>query len=279
MSEIRLFMCCHKPFDTVPDLFEPIQCGSALKPKLEGVLHDDAGENISDRNMEYCELTAHYYVWKNIRADYYGFCHYRRFFGMDNKKRAPYIAKGALSYKEKSILVSGEELRALVESYDIIAPRSEDMGLTVREHYCTSRYHYAEDLELFLKLLDEKAPQLTEAANRYMAQRRQFFCNMFIMDRAHFAEYCTILFGILEEFDKSKQLHGDFQSDRTDGYLGELFTGIYITSCIGSGARVKQLPRIDAECSFMKLLGCALLPPESRRRFVVKALAKRLGGK
>ena len=279
MSEIRLFMCCHKPYDTVPALFEPIQCGSALKPKLEGVIHDDSGENISDRNREYCELTAHYYAWKNVSADHYGFCHYRRFFGLENITRAPYITKGALSSADMERLTADEDaLRALIGSHDIIAPRDEDMGLTVREHYCTSRYHYAEDLELFLKLLGENAPQLTRSAERYMAQRRQFFCNMFIMDRAHFNEYCTILFGILEEFDKGKQLHGDFQSDRTDGYLGEIFTGIYITHCIDNGARVKLLPRIDTECSMKKRLAYALLPPESRRRFVAKAMAKRLGG-
>lgn len=279
MSEIRLFMCCHKPYDTVPDGFQSIQCGSVLKQKLAGVLYDDEGDNISAKNREYCELTAHYYVWKNIQADYYGFCHYRRFFGKDNKNKAPYVAKGLLSYSGRSLLAQGEELYQLIKSHDIIAPRSEDMGIPVREHYCTSRYHYSEDLELFLALLYKKFPQVINTAERYLSQHRQFFCNMFIMDRTHFHEYCAMLFDVLEEFDTKKQLHGDFQSDRTDGYLGELFTGIYITSCMEKGSRVKLLPRIDTECSRLKRIGCALLPPESRRRFAAKALAKKLGGK
>ena len=79
MSEIKIFMCCHKGFEIVPPLCGPIQCGSAINPKIDNVLYDDSGENISLKNREYCELTAHYFAWKNIVADYYGFCHYRRF--------------------------------------------------------------------------------------------------------------------------------------------------------------------------------------------------------
>ena len=48
------------------------------------MLHDDEGENISDKNPMYCELTAQYWAWKNLDADYYGFCHYRRYFNFSD---------------------------------------------------------------------------------------------------------------------------------------------------------------------------------------------------
>ena len=44
------------------------------------MLHDDEGDNISNKNKTYCELTAQYWAWKNMEADYYGFFHYRRYF-------------------------------------------------------------------------------------------------------------------------------------------------------------------------------------------------------
>ena len=64
--DIKIFMCCHKDFDTVPPLCTPIQCGSAINSPVDGALPDNIGDNISEKNPEYCELTAHYYAWKNV---------------------------------------------------------------------------------------------------------------------------------------------------------------------------------------------------------------------
>ena len=279
MSEIKIFMCCHKGFEIVPPLCEPIQCGSALNPKIDNVLHDDLGENISLKNREYCELTAHYFAWKNIAADYYGFCHYRRFLCLKQVKR-PYYAKGKLSENDKKIFFENEQCwRKLVERYEIIAPQSENMGVTAREHYCTSKYHYSEDMDLFVEVLNKKYPQFECIAEQYLSQNNQYFCNMFVMDKAHFFGYCEVLFDVLSEFDIRKKLHGEFQSDRTDGYLGEIFTGIYIAYCRENGAKIKELPRLDIGCSVKKIIGYTLLPPESKRRFLAKRIAKKIGGK
>lgn len=273
MKDIRIFMCCHKQYETIPPLCKPIQCGTALNPAISGILHDNDGINISKKNREYCELTAHYFAWKNVETDYYGFCHYRRFFGTENAARRPYAALKNVSDKQ---LLSESELRSLCDEYDILVPIAENMGLTVKEHYNTSKYHYPEDLSLFLEILNGKAPQLQSAADSYLKQNRQYFCNMFIMNKNRFSEYCEILFSALEEFDQKKQLHGDFQSDRTDGYLGEIFTGIYITYHHDNGTKIKELPRLDAGCSVKKRINCALLPSESKRRFFIKRIVKKL---
>lgn len=276
MNDIRIFMCCHKGCSVIPPLCEPIQCGAALSAADFGTLRDDEGENISDRNREYCELTAHYYAWKNVTADYYGFCHYRRFFCADESAGRPYLVRGGL--RDAALLGSEEFWRSVIARHDIIAPRSEDMGMTAREHYCTSKHHFAQDLDLFLEALSRRAPQLYDAAQRYLSQNRQYFCNMFIMRRERFFEYCGILFDVLEEFDGRKVRHGDFQSDRTDGYLGEIFTGAFISYCRENGASVKELPRLDVGCGAGKRLAYYAFPPESGRRFAVKKLVKRARG-
>ncbi len=65
----------------------PIEVGADLRKKhIEEILQDNQGENISSKNKMYCELTAQYWAWKNLDADYYGFFHYRRYLNFSDKR-------------------------------------------------------------------------------------------------------------------------------------------------------------------------------------------------
>lgn len=271
-----LLLCCHNRFDIVPEGFTPIQCGSALNPPVSEAEKDDVGDNISQKNPSYCELTAHYFAWKNIDAEYYGFCHYRRFFVFNDRIKKPYIVCGTVSENDITLLGNRQKLEQIFQNHDMIVTRSENMGLTVSRHYCTSKYHYREDLEQFIRILEVQFPDYKIAAERYLSQCSQHFCNMFVMKKADFHEYCSVLFSVLAEFDKVKRVHGDFQSDRTDGYLGEIFTGIFIARKREQGLRIKELPRMDVGCTAKKRVLYYLLPPESRARFIVKRWIKKL---
>lgn len=275
-SPIRIFMCCHKGFSIVPPLAEPIQGGRAINAPLEGMSGDDGKlGSISEKNKEYCELTVQYYAWKNIDANAYGFCHYRRFFCFDSSVKTPYIAVRKLNKtQQKRLLGSEKSISELLMKYDVCAPRSENMGVSVYEHYRLSKFHYIEDLDLLIKIIDEKAPQLSGAASEYLSQPRHYFCNMFIMKKEYFFGYCELLFDILEEFDARKVRHGDFQSDRADGYLAERFLGIYLTYIRKNGAKIFETARIDIDSSAAKMLAFTFFPPESRRRFFIKKLLK-----
>ncbi|WP_425475514.1 DUF4422 domain-containing protein [Mesorhizobium quangtriensis] len=59
----------------------PIHVGRALaSSNLPDMIGDDTGDNISARNPCYCELTAHYWAWKNDHdSSFIGLMHYRRF--------------------------------------------------------------------------------------------------------------------------------------------------------------------------------------------------------
>ena len=95
MSDIALYVCCHRESE-IPKhpLLRPIQVGAALAEQhFPGFLYDDDGENISERNRAYCELTAQYWAWKNSHAEYCGFFHYRRFLYPDTEARRPYLIK------------------------------------------------------------------------------------------------------------------------------------------------------------------------------------------
>ena len=74
---IKILISCHKEAPhPQSDVFLPVQVGAAnAARRFEGMQPDDEGENISDRNFTFCELTAQYWAWKNLDADYYGLCH------------------------------------------------------------------------------------------------------------------------------------------------------------------------------------------------------------
>lgn len=272
---VKIFMCCHKGFDVVPPLCIPVQGGAALNPPLPGAIPDlGAGGGISEKNPQYCELTVQYYAWKNEQADYYGFCHYRRFFCFDRSVKKAYLALGSLSKDKSRYLGNADETAKLIEGYGVTVPRAENMGVSAWEYYCASDNHFKEDISLFTEILGERLPELSDAAREYLSGTRQYFCNMFIMRKELFYDYCGKLFPLLEEFDRRKTLHGSFQADRTDGYLGERFLGIYLAWLSGR-EKVLELPRIDTGCGFKKRLGCILLPPESKARFAVRSLVKR----
>lgn len=260
----------------IPPMCIPIQCGAERKPCVRGAIPDNVGDHISEKNQEYCELTAQYYAWKNEVCDYYGFCHYRRFFCFEDKGKKPYLVFGTLKEKQKKLFGKEAIITELCQTYEIILPRAVDMGLSVAEYYRTSEFHHAEDFDLFLAILREKYPKLANSAEMYLSQKKQYFCNMFLMDRPHFQEYCTYLFGILEEFDRRKIRHGSFQEDRTDGYLGERFVGIYVEYVRKKGAKIKEVARIDTDCTLKRRVGYFLFPPESKRRFLVKKVMKKL---
>ena len=78
--KIRIYVMTHKKFEMPQSpLFRPLHVGRACGEDL-GYPGDDTGENISDKNCYYSELTGLYWVWKNCHdVDYVGTCHYRRY--------------------------------------------------------------------------------------------------------------------------------------------------------------------------------------------------------
>ena len=71
-------MAYHKKSDIVKtDIITPIHVGrKGAKNNLdyewlvENMIGDDTGENISLKNPHFCELTALYWAWKNLKVDY-----------------------------------------------------------------------------------------------------------------------------------------------------------------------------------------------------------------
>ncbi len=265
---IKIFMCTHKAVDFVPPLCVPVLGGAVNRNAIPNTIAD-TGRNgdISCKNSEYCELSVQYYAYKNEECDFYGLCHYRRFFGKESLKGA-YITVGKPKMKH---IATESEIKAILSDYAVILPRTENVGLTTYEKYLSSRHQFKEDLDLFLEIVCKKAPFLSSLVGEYMQSYEQYFCNMLIMRRDIFMEYSALLFSILEEFDLKKTRHGYFEADRTNGYLGERFLGIYALYLKSQGVKIYHLPRVDAYSTLKKRLTNRLLPPQSRLRLKLNA--------
>lgn len=98
----EIYIATHKPFQ-FPEKQEyiPIQVGKVNSDIDLKITSDDTGENISELNESFCELTALYWMWKNSDADILGLCHYRRYF-LDEKKEILSQEK-ILSLKKKNL--------------------------------------------------------------------------------------------------------------------------------------------------------------------------------
>ena len=116
-SFLRIYTMTHKAFEIPTDpMYVPLQVGSAVHEDL-GYLRDDAGENISEQNCYYSELTGLYWVWKNVTdTEYVGTCHYRRYL-----------------IDEQEQIFTEQQFRKLLQSYDLI---------TTRKVHLNNSYHY-----------------------------------------------------------------------------------------------------------------------------------------
>ena len=202
---------CSMPNDP---LYIPVMAGSALRESVpEGYLRDDSGENISMRNREYCELTALYWAWKHLDMDVIGLCQYRRFFASLNSRKH---------------LLNSDEAIHLLSYYDAVLPVARDyMVETNYLQYIHS--HHAEDLASTRRIIAERHPEYLSAYDRRMAMTKGHRFNMFIMKKPLLDEYCSWLFDILFELEKSLDISDYSDYDRrVFGFVAERLIDVWI---------------------------------------------------
>lgn len=258
-SSPRIFVsvATHKPVD----LFEasslvPVQVGSALAAeRFPWALHDDEGENISAENPLYCELTAQYWAWKNVDADYYGFCHYRRYFDFSDErhKENPWgeVMEDYVGPSSQARYgLDDATIERVVDGYDVITTEFKDLrrfpgGVgTPRHHYELAERLREDDLDRVVSILKDMHPDYAEDADAFLDGHRSCFCNMFIMRREPFFDYCAWLFPILSRFVAETDM-SDYSVEalRTPGHLAERLFNIYYLHQVRTGAewRTREL--------------------------------------
>lgn len=253
---IKIFVSAHKPA-AFPDgaSILPIQVGAQNAPTMfKETLHDNDGENISSKNPMYCELTAQYWAWKNADADYYGFCHYRRYFDFTNTphRENDYGEIMDSFIDAHSIAEYGFDdtsIALAVDGWDVItSPRNDVRRIggfrNLKEHWDADRHLRMKDLRHMYDILIKRHPDYKEDADTVLNGREAAFCNMFIMRKSIFNEYCEWLFPLLDEFTEGWE-HStvDVQTLRTPGHLSERLLNIFLAhkQRVGANWKIKQL--------------------------------------
>lgn len=217
--EIKILVATHKPYWMLVDnIYLPVHVGKEGKENI-GFIGDNTGDNISTKNANYCELTGLYWAWKNLSADYIGLCHYRRYFTRSNPVNCE---------KKKQAILSCNEWEKILEKYPIIVPDKRKYYIeTNRSHYNHS--HYAKDLDITEKIIQEKYPQYIVAFTKVMNRTWAHMFNMFVMRKDYFNEYCTWLFDVLQELESRTDITKyDAVEARIYGYISELLLDVWL---------------------------------------------------
>lgn len=212
---IEVFVATHKLVNDIDSkVYKLIQVGTSLNRNL-GYISDNIGDNISEKNKTYCELTALYWIWKNVKTEYIGLCHYRRYF-----------CKRNLLTRRFNVL-SDKDINRLIKKYDLIIPREANLPSSIYEHY--SKFHYQKDLDICYEAIQKYFPMYIDAYNKIINQNKIRFFNMFIGKKEIMDEYFEWIFKILDYVESNINIeHYTDSQKRVFGYLSERLFNVWI---------------------------------------------------
>jgi hypothetical protein len=229
MSNIKIFVCAHKevPLPQHP-YFLPIQAGAALHDHINGYHPDDEGDNISIKNPHFCELTCHYWAWKNLKnVDIVGLNHYRRFF--DFTRKWPQFSADKHFIATEDFLKQDytfPNLENLLSKYDIVLPVARHWRVSNTQQY--GDYHIAKDWEMLRQIINERHPEYIPAFEKTMDHsNKSVGYNMFITHWKHFDAYSEWLFDILFEVEHRVPPIDDPVQSRIYGYMSERLINVF----------------------------------------------------
>ena len=222
---VKIIVTTHKKYWMPKDpMYLPMQVGASVKKadgKMQdlGYTKDNTGDNISEKNPLFCELTGLYWAWKNLDADYIGLVHYRRHFGGRKMCQNPF----------KKILTR-KELQPMLGQYRVFVPEKRHYYIeTLYSHY--QHTHYVEHLYETRGIISKMCPEYLETYDKVIRRTSGHMFNMMIMDRELLDEYCTWLFKILFELEKKVDVRQlSFFQGRYCGRVGEIILNVWLDS-------------------------------------------------
>lgn len=182
-----------------PEYEKRIQVGAALtEERLKDVdCLDSVGDHISEKNRQYCELTALYWIWKNTNHRITGLAHYRRHF------------------------VIPENWADIMEAnnVDVILPVPTYVLPNNSENY--RERHGSADWDYLMEYLARYYEQDYALASEVFSGNLYSPCNMFIAKREVLEEMCEYIFPIVDAVARHGGQKEDVYQNRYPGFISE----------------------------------------------------------
>jgi hypothetical protein len=215
---MKILVATHKAYWMPEDgVYLPIHVGRLIASHELPYHGDDTGDNISEKNRTFCELTAVYWAWKHLSGENaIGLCHYRRYFA--NKR---------LGIKHERI-ASGVDYEKLLASVPCLLPPMRNYFIETNYSQYVHAHHEA-DLTLTREILAARYPDYLSAWEQVMASTKGHRFNMFVMRWDLFNAYCTWLFDILFELERRLDIstYSDYDK-RVFGFVAERLLDVYL---------------------------------------------------
>lgn len=243
---MRIYIVSHKMvrFPKLSNLYMPLQVGTAINGKLQGDWsYDSEGDNISEKNGSFNELTGMYWIWKNSTEDIVGFCHYRRFF-------VTFAGKiENLFFGRKCNYLTKEDVERMLLKNDVIVHNRTYFKGSCRKQFKQTQKH-PEDIDLLQQIISDKYPDYVDACKRVFNGSSSHLLNVLIARKKVFDDYCEWLFDILFSVESILYEKGETEFDRRMGMLGERLLDVWI---LKNELKVKECFMINTERTDWKL--------------------------
>ena len=204
-----------KPLQNPPQMPEYVKkiylgCNGAIRAGIDisgqADFYDNVGDNTSDKNPNRCEMTAHYWVWKNrmdVEDEYVGICHYRR-----------------------TLDLTEEDLKKMKDNdVDVVLPYP-------MLHYPNAGIQHTwyvpdKDWQVLKNAVTQLYPEYAAKFEDVFNAHEFYNYNMLLAKKKVFADYCAWLYPILDLIEETSSPLGADRHDRYTAYMSESLETLY----------------------------------------------------
>jgi hypothetical protein len=268
MMPVKIFSAFHKPSVTPPvEWVTPIQVGTEYGAEIFCPIQDNQGDDyISEKNGSFCELTALYWIWKNldkIDAQYIGLAHYRRYLFVPSAVKDVSVSLNLLvrwkktkseyrfSFNQINSFFTPSAYQRIVdmlERYPLILPKPTEMnveGKTANVMMQFNHCHSVQDWQILRDEIMSGYPSWMDSFTQLSNQNSISTCNMFIANKSFIRDYCEWLFPLLFGLEHKVKLELNHYQRRLFGFYAERLLNLYV---IQHKMTPHYLPVVFFEC-------------------------------